>query len=1109
MVLPKNLPLLIGIILLSSSSATAQQSAVPTTGPDSCSFNWDRHSENWKTGQGQTFTRRESPNGRASQGYVEDYGNQVGDRACSFVNRWVLWNDNCQEASRGEFLSVNCSGVRGNGYYYPFESLNIDAFNDHWDEETDELVYQTAVGSIHDFAKCQEGIFQSYFNDATARLQLEQDAHRAFEQVINGVQQLFRDRQGQINQGVHGYDEFMQQQLTILMSRIPMGNRDLMRNALISLASTAQIDRSNPLSFQRTVPFADFQRVYAAQMRIMADQTEQTMTRIAGPRGPSGARGGGILRQGSDGTERYCVNTDLKTYLWRSGQINTTVGQYQLTDRLTPGFLCRSQDRFSRACGYAAEVALIPTYFLGYGFARMAARAGVAAVRYATTAAEVSTATRLTMLGLEAADWLTSANAIARDCNMEEMFTNISRHSCEPNAELTQVYEEASMGQCLTSVVLSGVTPFIGAAARGRSALRLREIAQAAPVAATENIVATASRRSFYLSAARSDQLEAQLTSAGIRLDGNLSESAQRVLTPDQRLFLIERAANTAFTPSEALTVLDILGDIARRGGARTERDLNRLREVLLSSRVAPEEVDDVLRVLRERNLLTAAPARELASATTNAAPYIDDAARVRISRELPPRPLTREQALALSPEQRIFLAEEMMGTRLTAAEAERLLETHRLGSADNLTLGQVRARADAVRAILVARGTGPDDIRRITRDLIEGYVLGQRAERGLIARLLSRVGIEPRPTVATPIDPAAARRAFNDSRSEVLDPDLVSDQARLAQSIDGTDLFNPFFSGNIDQMVRAQRFRLSSIGGADGSYWWRSSEFIPGARSRSPLASVYAESAGGIENVRRQVFWPVRMDQSRGTTDFLTVFDRQRVVVNQTRNSAGEWVDSSIEVIARDANGNFVPFFYVKRGNEWVLSRTFRGEPVERACIACHHHPSRPSVFTVTPYRGLATNRPMHSAGDAVRAADPSSISSVNSELSRIYGRGEGLSASSADIYVAPRDFSGSTPAEIAAMSPVDRFRAADRLLPARGFIPTEGVEANVAARRVLTSVRTVPVEDGPTYLRYGMTRQQLDEYRAANGGASPAEILSESDVSTLVERGFLAREN
>ena len=121
--------------------------------PMSCPFNWDTTQGNWRTGALPTSTPREAASGQPNQGYVQDFGDEIGDESCeniaSGVNRAILRNDRCVDGSAQELTSIHCAGVAGNGFSYGVQSLNINQFNDYWDQASEELVFETAIEAAH------------------------------------------------------------------------------------------------------------------------------------------------------------------------------------------------------------------------------------------------------------------------------------------------------------------------------------------------------------------------------------------------------------------------------------------------------------------------------------------------------------------------------------------------------------------------------------------------------------------------------------------------------------------------------------------------------------------------------------------------------------------------------------------------------------------------------------------------------------------------------------------------------------------------------------------------------------------------------------------------
>lgn len=482
------LSLLFIILFLITTSAFGEAS--------SCDFNWDRTEANWRTGAPASSTPRASPSGRNSQGYVEDFDNRLLDRpyaAMGAVGNFFIGNESCSNADRSEFVTINCSGNAGNGYHYDLDSLNIEGLVNYWDEESEELVFLTAINGVHEFATCQEGLFRDYFGNQQHQSDLQRNAHAALNQVVAKYYEMEDLRRTRDQTGTHASDEWIDEEIGRFVSRVPMGNRDIMREAMVQLLKYHTPRNPNDFFGRREVPFETFQQVFHEKMTLMSNQTQNTLRVIEGPIRNNGQRTGGIVRHLPDGKTLYCVNTELKTYLWRSGQIDTAVSQYQAREELTPGFMCRSDNRYGRIGGYTAEIALIPTYFLGYGAARLAARAGLAGFRAATTTGDMVTGTRMVMLGLEGANWLAAGNAISNDCNMEEMFANVNGSSCNPETELNRVYEEASLSQCLTTAFIGAASIFAGPAARIWNS---RGLARAEQLLEESNqIVVTAARR--------------------------------------------------------------------------------------------------------------------------------------------------------------------------------------------------------------------------------------------------------------------------------------------------------------------------------------------------------------------------------------------------------------------------------------------------------------------------------------------------------------------------------------------------------------------------------------------------------------------------------------
>lgn len=588
----------------------------------SCSFNNTYNPGNARLGTLPTTTRNESP-----QGFVQNYGDRLTDRpyaAMGAVGNFVIGNGTCSDASLEELTEIQCAGKAGNGYSFDVSSINIPAFVDHLDDSSEELVFLTAMEGVHDFARCQEGLFNSYFGNPQNQRDLEDNAFIALNQIVEAYYRLDNLRYTRERTGTHASDEWIQREISRLVSRVPMGNRDIMRDVFVDLIRGQAVRDPNDMFGQKRIPREVFQRVFREKMRLMSNQTQNTLNTIEGQKGPDGQRRGGLVHV-INGQREYCIDTAMKTYLYRSGQVESTIQGQGLQAQLTPGFLCRANNRYSRVGGYTTDIALIPTYFLGYGAARLALRAGAAAIEASTATGElISGGARLMMLGLEGANWLSSAAAINNDCNMTEMFSRVTRRSCDPQTELDNVYQEATMSQCLTTSFISAAPLFVGPIARrlglagtsaeANAAIEAIEGAPSAPVggAAASGGTVTARHIDFALSNERSAWIGAELRRAGIDPTRPLSERAAVGLTSEQRLFIIEGTSGAAFSKAQASILDDIVRDSA---GGLDPRGIQRLRRVLIDAHVDPEDVDGIINQLIERKIVP--PRRGTAAAAT------------------------------------------------------------------------------------------------------------------------------------------------------------------------------------------------------------------------------------------------------------------------------------------------------------------------------------------------------------------------------------------------------------------------------------------------------------------------------------------------------------
>jgi len=510
----------------------------------------------------------------------------------------VGWNGDCSDANRVENKAIHCAGVAGLGYKY--ESINsILTVNEYLDDRQEEIIYQTAVGDIQDFTSCQKDFFDKVTTDQAVRRDLFNNAYQQFSDVKNTIRNLQTQRDGLsrrlgndllLRQSTsncsdsascaQNFSESLEdpqivelrkkinsltERINLLVSRIPLGNRDNMSRMLKDLLISPQ-----------DVSPAQFSAAYSREIQNVRNEIDTSLATIAGIT---------VNRPGEK--KNFCVDRELKKNLVRSGQLQHTIDRMGLTQALD-GFSCRAKNRYGEAGEVISELVLIPSYFVGYGFARLAVRAGASTIRAVSTAGRtLATASRGAMLGLEAADWASAGAAALRDCNSDDFYAQVSaRQGCDPMAEVAQMYQESSLAQCLSSALIPAGSALVGTGVRLVESTRLARATQGVPRVLDEaidegaEIVLTASTpnsRSFFLSKEDVKLVEAQLREQGIVPGSILNPQQLATLTDKQTVSLFEGMSDLALTPAQARTFLDILKDAK---GSINPRAETRLREL-------------------------------------------------------------------------------------------------------------------------------------------------------------------------------------------------------------------------------------------------------------------------------------------------------------------------------------------------------------------------------------------------------------------------------------------------------------------------------------------------------------------------------------------------
>lgn len=510
-----------------------------------------------------------------------------------------------------------------------------------------------------------------------------------------------------------------------------------------------------------------------------------------------------------------------------------------------------------------------------------------------------------------------------------------------------------------------------------------------------------------------------------------------------------------------------------------------------------------------------------------------------------------RANPTPLEPQERIYLFEQYSGLRVGKADADKLKALHEIGDGyGRYTVPQLRQKAEGIRDILRSNGiTDPDEIRRIIDVSMRQGVFGRvpaEERRGIIAWLRARFGGgssevagarpagvgRPIPTTERPfayvygvprstrlreaagIAPAnradralnaqlaTARQTYKETGREVVDSAGAGSRAALARRIHASDTFggSGTFSGNMDELVRTRFYDNADAYESLGGYgrWWEKKSFS-GNQSFSPIRQAADKAEEGV-TYERNVFW--QRDQleanKQRTLSYQTAFERFGIAENVViRNGKREL--ESVEVLVRRENGTVEPLYYVRdpRTGEMALARTFKGEPVERACIKCHHNPAgNPNVLTQLPYAALR--------GRGVEGLAPG----YQAPAQRI-AQAEGITPPPASgqpppsaATVTARNNTASFPRNRNGyITDLDQQREAIEIVTGR---PVTGPYRSAVNRVSDVQLRGGLDDAGKALerynlLRFGKSTEEVAAYRAANGGSNPPAVFSVSDIDGM----------
>ena len=301
-----------------------------------------------------------------------------------------------------------------------------------------------------------------------------------------------------------------------------------------------------------------------------------------------------------------------------------------MEEELQNKFSCRANARYKRGAN-ALLMAEIPLYFTGmYGLGRAALAMGA---KYALTGTKLAKTAMLTsrgaMLGLDAYAYARIADEIRQVCWKDEYTSAIQNGSCNFESEVSGVFQEASFAQCATMSVL-GFGPITAMTAMKvatpiRQFLKTKKAAQdiyAEPAKIPANspevarhipkansadvayepltISVTGSRskkNSFFINKSELRRLDQNKSVQRILESDDFMPEVAGKLSDKERVYIIERVANVAFTKKEALRIINA----HKRGtgyGQYTFADLRFKRNELYAVLVATGKTDSEAKLL-------------------------------------------------------------------------------------------------------------------------------------------------------------------------------------------------------------------------------------------------------------------------------------------------------------------------------------------------------------------------------------------------------------------------------------------------------------------------------------------------------------------------------
>lgn len=412
------------------------------------------------------------------QGYVENFGGVI-ERVREQSAR-LSWGT-CQKPTPEETFKLS-EADKGSGYQLrglTSASPLVNYSESQLAEMQEELIFLSAARNIYEFGTCQKGLFDSYFGSAQTRTEMLERSYTQYQRVRTdisaklrgmapleekvsiaqaanscikdscagrmnvGAVEALRD-QGSIKQSLSR----LEGELNLLIATIPMGNRDEMKKNL------KQLFRSHP-----NVSKDQFVSVFDQVMNVMKGQVDATVSTF------------NTLKRTPHNEVYFCIDSRLKRQLYRSGQVTAINEKTGIK-----GPECRIGTRYGFAGEVISELLLIPTYFVGYGFARLALRMSLSGAEAVAAAGRVSASvSRMGLIGLQGADFALFAESAIDLCFNQSFLAGLRGQTCSPETEIATAYEEANVGVCLANIALYGATYGAAYVAVGRKAQPKKE----------------------------------------------------------------------------------------------------------------------------------------------------------------------------------------------------------------------------------------------------------------------------------------------------------------------------------------------------------------------------------------------------------------------------------------------------------------------------------------------------------------------------------------------------------------------------------------------------------------------------------------------------------